>query len=47
MFGLDEYALDDITDRLTKLVDVMESAEGTLTVIPGDDEAAKEAGAQV
>ena len=47
VFGLDEYALDDITDRLTKLVDVMESAEGTLTVIPGDDEAAKEAGAQV
>ena len=34
VFGLDTAALDDITDRLKKLVFVMESAEGTLTELP-------------
>ena len=34
VYGLDTTALDDITDRLRKLVFVMESAEGTLTEIP-------------
>jgi len=34
VFGVDESALDDIIGRLQNLVDVIESAEGTLTVVP-------------
>ena len=32
VFGVDEAALDDIIRRLNSLVDVLESAEGSLTV---------------
>jgi len=34
LMAVDTTALDDITDRLQNLVDVMESAEGSLTVVP-------------
>ena len=34
IYGCDENALDDITQRLQSLVDVLESAEGSLTVLP-------------
>lgn len=39
VFGVDEAALDDIVRRLQALVDVLESADGSLTEIP---EASKE-----
>ena len=31
--------LDDITDRLNSLVEVLESAEGVLTIMPAADAA--------
>lgn len=34
VYGVDTATLDDITDRLQQLVNVLESAEGTLTVVP-------------
>jgi len=34
MYAVDTHALDDITTRLRTLVEVMESAEGSLTEIP-------------
>jgi 4-hydroxy-tetrahydrodipicolinate synthase len=34
VFAVDTPALDDLTQRLHQLVDVLESAEGSLTVIP-------------
>jgi 4-hydroxy-tetrahydrodipicolinate synthase len=34
VFGVDNATLDDITSRLHQLVNVLESAEGSLTVIP-------------
>mmetsp|Transcript_51223 Transcript_51223/g.169692 ORF Transcript_51223/g.169692 Transcript_51223/m.169692 type:complete len:149 (+) Transcript_51223:1100-1546(+) len=34
VFGVDASALEDITRRLRALVDVLESAEGSLTVLP-------------
>ena len=34
IYGLDTAALDDMVDRLKKLVFVMESAEGSLTEVP-------------
>ena len=34
VFGVDDSALDDIVCRLNALVDVLESAEGSLTVLP-------------
>jgi len=34
VFGVDDTALDDIVCRLNALVDVLESAEGSLTVLP-------------
>jgi len=40
VFGVDAAALDDIVGRLESLVEVMESAEGSLTVLPDDDDAA-------
>jgi hypothetical protein len=36
MYGVDVNALDDMTLRLQQLVDVLESAEGSLTQIPGE-----------
>lgn len=37
MFAVDVAALDDLVERLQTLVDVMESAEGILTIIPDDE----------
>ena len=34
VFGVDVAALDDITTRLQSLVDVLESADGSLTEVP-------------
>ena len=34
VFGVDVAALDDITARLQSLVDVLESADGSLTEVP-------------
>ena len=34
IFGVDTNALDDITERLQQVCDVLESAEGKLTVLP-------------
>lgn len=36
VFGVDAAALDDIINRLRSLVDVMESAEGSLTEVPDE-----------
>ena len=33
VYGVDESMLDDITERLHSLVQVLESAEGVLTII--------------
>jgi len=38
IWGVDVAALDDITGRLQQLVDVLESAEGSLTEIPDEVE---------
>lgn len=34
VYGVDNTALDDITERLNALVEVLESAEGVLTIVP-------------
>ncbi len=34
VYGVDNSALDDITTRLNALVEVLESAEGSLTIVP-------------
>ena len=34
MYGVDVAALDDLENRLRSLVDIFESAEGKLTVLP-------------
>lgn len=36
VYGVDDNMLDDITERLNSLVQVLESAEGVLTVMPAD-----------
>jgi len=38
VYGVDVAALDDITQRLQQLVDVLESAEGSLTEVPDEPE---------
>jgi len=38
IYGVDVAALDDITQRLQQLVDVLESAEGSLTEVPDEPE---------
>jgi len=39
VYAVDIAALDDITRRLRQLVEVLESAEGSLTEVPSDKEA--------
>ena len=36
VYGVDTFALDDITNRLQQLVDVLESADGSLTEMPAE-----------
>jgi hypothetical protein len=38
LMAVDTAALEDITRRLQSLVDVMENAEGSLTMVPEDKE---------